>query len=72
MVYCSIEHSPFSLQAFDEEPHLQLLKEMFTHAFATPKRHQRSKPFFDHVLSFTCVDGRVWLRNYQVIAISCC
>ncbi|KAK9841689.1 hypothetical protein WJX74_010165 [Apatococcus lobatus] len=53
-------------QAFDEEPHLQLLKEMFTHTFATPKRHQRSKPFSDHVLSFTCVDGRVWLRNYQV------
>ena len=59
------------MQTFDQEPHLQLLKEMFTHAFATPKRHQRSKPFFDHVLSFTSVDKRVWLRNYQVNDLSC-
>lgn len=34
--------------------------------FATPKRHPKSKPFFDHVLSFSVADGRVWLRNYQV------
>jgi ribosome biogenesis protein BRX1 len=34
--------------------------------FATPKRHPRSKPFFDHVLSFSVADGRIWLRNYQV------
>lgn len=53
--------------AFDGEPHLQLLKEMLTHVFATPKRHHKSKPFFDHVLSFTWADGRVWLRNYQVV-----
>lgn len=34
--------------------------------FATPKRHHKSKPFFDHVLSFSVADGRIWLRNYQV------
>ena len=34
--------------------------------FATPKRHPRSKPFFDHVLSFSVADGLIWLRNYQV------
>ena len=34
--------------------------------FATPKRHPKSKPFFDHVLSFSVADGRIWLRNYQV------
>mmetsp|Transcript_5631 Transcript_5631/g.9803 ORF Transcript_5631/g.9803 Transcript_5631/m.9803 type:complete len:307 (-) Transcript_5631:491-1411(-) len=54
-------------KVFDEQPHLQLLKEMFTHVFATPKRHHKSKPFFDHVLSFTVADGRVWFRNYQVV-----
>lgn len=52
---------------FDEQPHLQVLKEMLTQVFATPKRHPRSKPFFDHVLSFSLADGRLWLRNYQVL-----
>lgn len=33
--------------------------------FATPKRHHKSKPFFDHVTSFSVADGRIWLRNYQ-------
>lgn len=55
-----------SAQAFDEQPHLQLLKEMLVQAFATPKRHPRSKPFLDHVLAFSVADGRIWLRNYQV------
>lgn len=53
--------------AFDQEPHFQLLKEILTHMFATPRRHQKVKPFFDHVLSFTVADGRIWLRNYQVL-----
>lgn len=51
---------------FDNEPHLQLIKEIFTQIFATPMLHQKSKPFFDHVVAFSVVDGRVWLRNYQV------
>ena len=54
--------------AFDEQPHLQLMKEMFTQAFATPRRHPKSKPFHDHVLSFHFLDNRLWLRNYQVTA----
>ncbi|BDA41073.1 Ribosome biogenesis protein BRX1 homolog [Coccomyxa sp. Obi] len=53
--------------AFDEQPHYQLLKEMLTQAFATPKRHPKSKPFLDHVLSFSIAEGRIWLRNYQVV-----
>ena len=52
--------------AFDEQPHLQLMKEMFTQAFATPRRHPKSKPFHDHVISFHFLDNRLWLRNYQV------
>jgi len=54
------------LQGFDEEPHLQLLREMLRHLFATPVKHHKSKPFADHVLSFHVADGRIWLRNYQV------
>ncbi|KAK9841767.1 hypothetical protein WJX81_001519 [Elliptochloris bilobata] len=54
-------------KAFDEQPHLQLLKEMLTQAFATPRRHHKSKPFCDHVLAFSVADSRIWLRNYQVV-----
>ena len=54
------------LQGFDEQPHLQVLKEMLTHTFAVPKRHNKSKPFFDHVISFAVLDNRIWIRNYQV------
>mmetsp|Transcript_23272 Transcript_23272/g.64615 ORF Transcript_23272/g.64615 Transcript_23272/m.64615 type:complete len:298 (+) Transcript_23272:181-1074(+) len=53
--------------AFDQEPHLQLLKEMLTQAFATPKGHNRSKPFFDHVISFAVGDNHIWVRNYQTV-----
>ena len=52
---------------FDAAPHLRLLKEMLTQTFAVPRRHPKSKPFFDHVIAFAWADGRVWLRNYQVV-----
>lgn len=52
--------------AFDSEPHLQLIKEMLSHAFGTPKGHRRSKPFVDHTMSFFFLDGRIWVRNYQI------
>ena len=29
--------------------------------------HKKSKPFFDHVISFSVADGRIWMRNYQVV-----
>lgn len=54
-------------KAFDEQPHLQLLKELLTQMFATPRRHHKAKPFFDHVITFTVADGRIWFRNYQVV-----
>ena len=55
--------------AFDDEakPHWGLLKTMLLRAFATPRRHPKSKPFFDHVLSFTLADNKIWIRNYQVV-----
>eukprot|EP00041_Stephanoeca_diplocostata_P021216 m.489485 g.489485 ORF g.489485 m.489485 type:complete len:341 (+) comp21768_c1_seq1:50-1072(+) len=54
-------------QHFDELPQLQLLKELFIHAFATPRAHPKSKPFVDRVMSFYWLDNRVWFRNYQVV-----
>lgn len=44
-----------------------MLKEVLTQVFATPQGHPKSKPFFDHVLTFSIADGRVWMRNYQVL-----
>lgn len=56
-------------QAFDEEPHWQVVKEMFSQIFGTPRRHHKSKPFFDHVFNFRIADGRLWMRNYQVVTL---
>ncbi|RYP57861.1 hypothetical protein DL769_009238 [Monosporascus sp. CRB-8-3] len=52
--------------AFDRQPHLQLLKELFLHVFGVPQGARKSKPFIDHVMGFTVADGRVWVRNYQI------
>jgi len=52
---------------FDEAPHLQLLKRLFTSIFAIPKGHAKSKPFHDHVLQFSWLGGRVVVRHYQVV-----
>ena len=57
-------------QGFDEQPHLQLLKEMLSHTFAVPKKHNKSKPFFDHVIAFSVADNRIWIRNYQVLLLT--
>jgi len=54
-------------KGFDETPHYLLMKELFSQIFGTPKMHPKSKPFIDHVLSFSIVDGRIWVRNYQII-----
>eukprot|EP01132_Coremiostelium_polycephalum_P002949 gene2949-3681_t len=53
-------------QTFDSDPHMQLVKELLTQIFSTPKGHVKSKPFFDHVFSFYYQDGRIWFRNYQI------
>jgi len=55
--------------AFNESPVGRLLKEMFIQAFGTPKFHPKSKPFVDHVFSFSMCDGRIWFRNFQVLKI---
>lgn len=54
-------------EAFDKQAHWQVMKEILTHMFATPRGHPRSKPFVDHVLSFSVADNRLWIRNYQVV-----
>jgi len=52
---------------FDTLPHWQLLKEMFSQIFAVPKHHLKSKPFVDHAMTFSIIDQRVWIRNFQIV-----
>lgn len=52
---------------FDKSPMLRLIKELLQHVFAAPAEHRRTKPFVDHVVSFSLLDGRIWLRHYQVV-----
>ncbi|KAI9591570.1 Brix domain-containing protein [Syncephalis fuscata] len=52
---------------FDESPHLRVMKSLLTRIFGVPKGTRKSKPFVDHVISFSIVDGRLWFRNYQII-----
>lgn len=52
---------------FASTPHLQLIKSLLTQSFGSPRHHPRTKPFVDHVFSFTMQDGRIWFRNYQIV-----
>jgi ribosome biogenesis protein BRX1 len=52
--------------AFAQEPHLQVIKELFLHSFGVPKGTPKSKPFVDHVIGFTVAGGRIWIRCYQI------
>lgn len=52
--------------AFDTQPHLRVIKELFLHTFGVPQGARKSKPFVDHVMGFTVADGKIWIRNYQI------
>ena len=52
---------------FEETAEFRLLKGLLTHIFAPPKGHPRSKPFHDHVLTFSLLEGRILVRHYQVV-----
>ncbi|TFK54706.1 ribosome biogenesis protein BRX1 [Heliocybe sulcata] len=54
-------------QAFDETEWGRLTKEVFTHIFGVPAQARKAKPFIDHVLTFSIVDGKIWFRNYQIM-----
>jgi len=54
-------------KTFDSTPHYKLIKEVLLHNFSTPTTSRRIKPFVDHVITFSIVDGRIWFRNYQIV-----
>jgi ribosome biogenesis protein BRX1 len=55
--------------AFDREeaPHLQLIKALLVDAFGCPRGHPKAKPFVDRVMAFSLADGKIWVRNYQIV-----
>ncbi|CCH42763.1 hypothetical protein BN7_2307 [Wickerhamomyces ciferrii] len=54
-------------KSFDEGAHFNLMKEIFIHTFGVPPGSRKIKPFTDHVMSFSIVDGKIWVRNYQIL-----
>ncbi|KFA50570.1 hypothetical protein S40293_03023 [Stachybotrys chartarum IBT 40293] len=52
--------------AFEKQAHLRVIKELFLHTFGVPQGARKSKPFIDHVMTFSVADGKIWVRNYQI------
>merc|ERR1711983_546910 len=52
---------------FSQDTHWTLIKELLTSIFGIPNQHPKSQPFFDHVFTFSVVDGKIWFRNYQIV-----
>ncbi|KAH9981128.1 ribosome biogenesis protein BRX1 [Lactifluus volemus] len=53
--------------AFEETEWGRLTKELFTHIFGVPAQARRTKPFIDHILTFSILDSKIWFRNFQII-----
>jgi len=53
--------------SFEVFPHLKVVKELLISTFNTPNNHPKSKPFYDHVLSFFNVNNTIFFRNYQIL-----
>ncbi|CAI5757193.1 unnamed protein product [Candida verbasci] len=53
-------------KSFLDNDHFKLLKEIFIQTFGVPPNARKSKPFIDHVMTFSIVDGKIWIRNYQI------
>ena len=56
----------FDSAHFDTDPHYKLLKELLVQIFSTPNFHPKSQPFIDHVINFSVLDNKIWVRNYQI------
>lgn len=51
---------------FEKTPHTKVMKTVLSQIFGTPKNHPRSRPFIDHIFSFSWIDGKIWFRNFQI------
>ena len=53
-------------KGFDQAPAMKVAKELLQQCFNVPRGHHKSKPFIDHVMGFYLIDGRIWMRNFQI------
>lgn len=51
---------------FTQGEHNKLMKELLIQTFGVPPNARKSKPFIDHVMTFSIVDNKIWVRNYQI------
>jgi len=54
-------------KTFDTTPHYKLIKEVLMQNFSTPTTSRRIKPFVDHVITFSILNGRICFRNNQIV-----
>jgi len=54
-------------KGFEDTEWGKLTKELFTQIFGVPSTARRSKPFIDHILTFSIVDSKIWFRNFQIL-----
>ncbi|CDZ98192.1 RNA-binding protein required for biogenesis of the ribosomal 60S subunit [Phaffia rhodozyma] len=52
---------------WDSSEESKLMREVLTHIFSVPKSSRKTKPFIDHVLTFSLLDNKIWFRNYQIV-----
>ncbi len=52
---------------FQKQPYLKLIMEMLIQAFNSPKGHPKTRPFYDHILSFSVINNNIFFRNYQIL-----
>lgn len=52
--------------SFEGDADKRLYKSLLIDTFGVPKNHPKSKPFMDHVFSFSWADNRIWFRHYQI------
>mmetsp|Transcript_56756 Transcript_56756/g.65028 ORF Transcript_56756/g.65028 Transcript_56756/m.65028 type:complete len:334 (-) Transcript_56756:149-1150(-) len=57
-------------QEFDSRMHYKLMKQLLIEAFGTPNHHPKSKPFHDHMFSFTIANEKIFFRHYQIVCPS--
>ncbi|SMN19559.1 similar to Saccharomyces cerevisiae YOL077C BRX1 Nucleolar protein, constituent of 66S pre-ribosomal particles [Maudiozyma saulgeensis] len=51
---------------FETSPQYKLIKELLIQNFGVPPNARKSKPFVDHVMSFSIVDDKIWVRTYEI------
>lgn len=51
---------------FEQSASLRVCREVLSHTFGVPPGERKRKPFVDHVMSFTVIEDKIWVRCYQI------